>query len=47
MNYRKKQLPQYIDRLKSMVQRNYEIMIKPVDSVIFGDLKRLMLVIKN
>lgn len=37
MNYRKKQLPQYIDRLKSMVQRNYEIMIKPVDSVISED----------
>lgn len=36
-SYRKQQLPNYIDRLKNMVERNFEIMIKPVDSVITED----------
>lgn len=36
-SYRKEQLPNFIARLKSMVQRNFEIMVKPVDSVITED----------
>lgn len=36
-SYRKQQLPNYIERLKNMVERNFEVMIKPVDSVISED----------
>lgn len=37
MSYRKEQLPDYIEKLKSMVERNFEVMIKPVESVISED----------
>lgn len=36
-SYRKQQLPDYIEKLKSMVERNYEIMVSPVDSFITPD----------
>ena len=36
-SYRNQKLPEYIERLKNMVVRNFEIMIKPVDSVITED----------
>lgn len=36
-SYRKEQLPKYIEKLKSMVERNFEIMIKPIESAITED----------
>lgn len=36
-SFRKEQLPDFIARLKSMVERNYEIMVKPIENYISVD----------
>lgn len=37
LSFRKENLPTYIERLKSMVARNYEIMVKPIENYISVD----------